>query len=76
MKRTKLPVLAALAAFSMAATAAVPQVSPEAKAAAEAINKDPVMQKILAEATSPEGRSGAFIRKWKSYVSHHLRAQK
>ncbi len=60
MKLTKLPVLAALAAISVAATAAVPQVTPEAKAAAEAINKDPVMQKILAEATSPEGQKWRF----------------
>ena len=60
MKLKKLPVLAALAVLSMTASAAVPVVSAQAVTMADAINNDPVMQKILAEAVSPEGQKWRF----------------
>ena len=56
MKLRKLTALATLVLLSTA----VPTVSPQAAAAAEAINQDPLMQKILAEAVSPEGQKWRF----------------
>lgn len=52
--------LAILAAASLSAAAAVPEVSEQAKKSAEVINSDPIMQKILQEATSPEGQKWRF----------------
>ena len=60
MKLRKLTALATLVLLSTASIAAVPTVSPQAAAAADAINQDPLMQKILAEAVSPEGQKWRF----------------
>ena len=43
------------------AWSAVPEVSPQTEAAAAAIHADPVMQKMLAELTSPEAQEWRFV---------------
>ena len=60
MKLRKLTALATLMLLSTTSMAAVPTVSPKAAASADAINQDPLMQRILAEAVSPEGQKWRF----------------
>lgn len=60
MKPKKLTALVALMLLGTASNAAVPVVSPQAEITAEAINQDSLMQKILAEAVSPQGQKWRF----------------
>lgn len=76
MKLRKLTALATLVLLSTASIAAVPTVSPQAAAAADAINQDPLMQKILAEAVSPEGQKWRFNTQMEIVVLHPLLVRK
>lgn len=60
MKLRPLVLLSLLTLAVAQAEAAVPEVSQKTIQAAEAIHSDPVMQKILEEATSPEGQKWRF----------------
>lgn len=60
MRIRTLSLLTVLASLSLSAGAAVPTVSPEAKKAADMINADAPMQKMLAELTSPQGQKWRF----------------
>ena len=60
MKLSQLVLLSVLSIPLVQAQAAVPEVSKKTTQAAEAINADPVMKKILEEATSPEGQKWRF----------------
>lgn len=60
MRIRTLSLLTVLSAVSVSAMAAAPTVSPEAKKAADMINADAPMQKMLAELTSPQGQKWRF----------------
>ena len=60
MQKSRCAVAVGLALFAGAALAAVPQVTPEVQKSAETIYKDPVMQKMLQELTSPENAQFRF----------------
>ena len=57
MRIRTLSLLTVMSAVSLSAIAAAPTVSTEAKKAADMINADAPMQKMLAELTSPQGQN-------------------
>ena len=60
MRIRTLSLLTVMSAVSLSAIAAAPTVSTEAKKAADMINADAPMQKMLAELTSPQGQKWRF----------------
>ena len=73
MKQSRCAIAVGLALFAGAAmAAAIPQVSSDVKNSAEAIYKDPVMQKMLKE----KMLNSVSIRIWNWLVLHHLLALK
>lgn len=60
MRIRTLSLLTVMSAVSLSAMAAAPTVSPEAKKAADMINADAPMQKMLTELTSPQGQKWRF----------------
>lgn len=70
MRIRTLSLLTVMSAVSLSAIAAAPTVSTEAKKAADMINADAPMQKMLAELTSLKDKSGDSIFKWKSSELH------
>jgi hypothetical protein len=67
MRIRTLSLLTVMSAVSLSAIAAAPTVSTEAKKAADMINADAPMQKMLAEL---KDKSGDSILKWKSSELH------
>lgn len=66
MRIRTLSLLTVLSAVSLSAMAAAPTVSPEAKKAADMINADAPMQKMLASLRVRKDKSGDLTRRWKS----------
>ena len=60
MRIRTLSLLTVMSAVSLSAIAAAPTVSTEAKKAADMINADAPMQKMLTELTSPQGQKWRF----------------